>query len=244
MSKPINIRPLVFGSVVSLCVSVIVACVMHADFQARTYAQSALPQAQLAVFPADRTTVSFDIINERLMNLDGVAGVERISADQARTDVLAAHRGVQDILGPAENPFTAYFLVRPDVVSVRGMENLRNQIEGIDGVGEVRFDQNLSSAIERLSRLATLYRAALIAIGMTAAVALLIKLIMRWFDGKLPLRYFAVVTLAGIAAGAVGAAVAAMIFRHLGQDTLALMPPLWYVNVVCAALAATLLWEN
>lgn len=244
MTKPIHIRPLVFGSVVSLCVSVTVACVIHAAYQSQNYCQEAASQAVLAVFPAERAAVAPEVIKERLVNLDGVVGVERVSAEQARTNALAARRGIQDILGPDENPFSAYFLVRPNAVTVNGMENLRNQIESIDGVGDVRFDRALASALERLTRLAALYRAALAAVGFIAALALLIKLIMRWFQGKLPLRYFAAVILTGIAAGAVGAGVASMLFRHLGQDALALMPQVWYLDVISAGLAATLLWEN
>ena len=81
----------------------------------------------------------------------GVSNIRYVSPADALKSALKKNEKYKDIFIEHENPFTAYFLVKIENITLTKTEDLKDKILTIKGVDEVLYDGNMVSIIENLT---------------------------------------------------------------------------------------------
>src|SRR3989339_629951 len=79
--------------------------------QARVQRTLLLPRAQIAVFL--ERGANYDVVREKLDNIDGVSSMEYVPAEKAWEKALGEEPSLKEVLVTGDNPFPSYFILRP-----------------------------------------------------------------------------------------------------------------------------------
>src|SRR3989339_193278 len=167
----------IFCLLVSALISGACGLVFVPYYQARVQRALLLPRAQIAVF-AERNA-NYDVVREKLDNIDGVSSVEYVPADKAWEKALKEEPSLKDVLVTSENPFPAYFILHPRPATAETAAAIRESATAIEGISDVRYDAGLLDIAERLSTVAASYRYLLYIILAAAGLIIIAKITVR-----------------------------------------------------------------
>lgn len=122
--------------------------------QATSYLRSLDSLARIAVFPDKTPTVGLDVIKENLINREGVEDVRFISREKVLENALASDPALKEFVIPGDNPFTAYFILKPSFVDPQFAQTVVESIKKIPGVKQAVYDQSLFKNYAALSAFA------------------------------------------------------------------------------------------
>jgi cell division protein FtsX len=223
----------------------LLAMALNALYQAELYYARSAARIQLAVFVKNNSTVSLDVLKERLLNLDGVRDMSYFSPEKALEKALKETPAIKDVLVSGDNPFPAYFIIIPVSLYPRHVESLKDRISLMDGVDEVRYDANLVDITQKLRRSANFFSKASRALLAAAVLVILARLGWMIRSKKFNISKYAFTAVAGLLAGLAASALYYLIVgKFLPKAPFELMPLKYVFYLVPSGMLFTLIWDN
>ncbi len=149
-------------------------------------------------------TGNLEIIREKLVNMDGLAGFDFVGKDKIAQDADLISPTIKEILETGENPFTPYYVVKPRRTTLASYEAVVKELKGIKGAEDIRYDAELVEMTQNLARFLRIYRLSVKAAlaGCIGLMALFI--ILQNLSGKFSARKYGLYAALGLAAGLAG----------------------------------------
>jgi hypothetical protein len=218
--------------------------VFNAFYQARIYSRKLYFKNEIAVFVKRDGQLSVEVMLEKLRNTDGVRLVRYLAAEDVLRKAMSESPEMKDVLLPGENPFVEYFLVRPLTATRALAESLKERIENIDGVEEVRYDPQLIVAAEKLQDFMDLYYIGAALLFLSLLGVIMLKLAHRYIHKKLLWKAYAVNAATGLAAGITGTLIYVLIGYTFLRTDVAQFPLLYLITLAPTGIILCLALEN
>ncbi|MFH1368837.1 MAG: permease-like cell division protein FtsX [Elusimicrobiota bacterium] len=213
-------------------------------YQAKLQYIKTSSKIKLAVFLDASPDAPLDVIRERLVNLDGIAGLNYFAPEKALEKALKETPDIKEILIGADNPFPSYFLVTPKNKSPGAIEYLRESITAMDGIDEVRFDANLVNISAKINNFIEFYVKAIKLMLLFCVLLMLAKIGWAIYRGTADYRRYMFLGLSGIVTGFAASAVYYVLVTKILHSPLAAMPLKYVAFLIPCGILLSFIWDN
>ena len=149
-------------------------------------------------------TGNLEVIREKLVNMDGLASFDFVSKEKIAEDANQISPTIKEVLDAGENPFTPYYVVKPRRTTLASYEAVVQELKGIKGAEDIRYDSELVVMTHNLARFLRLYRLSVKA-ALAGCLALMVLLmITQYFTGGFKAKKYLLYGAFGILSGALG----------------------------------------
>lgn len=222
----------------------VLGLVLNAYYQAGVYKEELSRNATIGAFIAPESKVPVEVVKERLINLDGVAGVQFIPKEQVLERALSADPAIKEVMLTGENPFVPYFVLGPAKTGAGFMQALVEQVRKVEGIEDVRYDANLAAVTEQLARFRTLYRTAFQGVAAASLLIVICRLVVRLSAKKLDASRYLSLLVTGLASSIAGTFLYYLFGTQAAQSALVQMPDRYLAYLMLAGVALTFVCEN
>lgn len=218
---------------------------LNAYYQALTYYNSILPNNNMAVFIQRDTKVSWEVIGEKIMNLEGIKEAKFIPKEKIYEDAVSINSSLKDMISGSDNPFTPYFMVYPENVSMQSFEKLREQISAIEGIDDIKYDLNLVAVTDNLGRFVSRYFETLKIILVILGILFFMKIVVTITKNRNKHIFHEYLFSAGMAviASAAGVLFYYLFSNYLYHFAVLKMPDKYLLYLAAAGIIAVLNME-
>lgn len=147
----------VFRAVPVIIGTFIAVLIFNAIYQVQMSYKKAADAAEIAAFIRKSFETSADGMVKDIMAIQGVKETSFMDSGTIYQNILNGSSKLKDIMLNGENPFTPYFLIKPEVVSAGSAEAIKSKLMEIKGVEDVRYDTNLFTIAEKLKNVKICY---------------------------------------------------------------------------------------
>ena len=149
-------------------------------------------------------TGNLEVIREKLVNMDGLAGFDFVSKEKIAEDANLISPTIKEVLDAGENPFTPYYVVKPRRTTLASYEAVVKELKGIRGAEDVRYDSGLVEMTQNLARFLRIYRLSVKA-ALSGCIGLMsILIIIQNLSGKFAVGTYLKYGLMGLVSGLLG----------------------------------------
>jgi cell division protein FtsX len=149
-------------------------------------------------------TGNLEVIREKLVNMDGLAGFDLVGKDKIAQDANLISPTIKEVLDAGENPFTPYYVVKPRRTTLASYEAVVKELKSVKGADDVRYDAELVEMTQNLARFLRVYRLSVNA-ALAGCVGLMVFLIiMHSFSGRFSAGTYLLYAAIGFGAGLAG----------------------------------------
>ncbi|MHB9155427.1 MAG: cell division protein FtsX [Endomicrobiales bacterium] len=244
MTKQFTVNRVIAFFAASSISTFLLGPVIVSYYQVSAYRQALLPKSTIAVFVSGAGAVSSEVLKERLLNLEGAGEVTFVSREQALENAAGAHPAVTEILLSGDNPFSPYFIIHPRTVSASAVAALLDQVNGIEGVEDIRYDPNLVAVADKLLGFREFLRTAMGISLVAGAILWATRMFRRVFLRRFNAKNYALVLLSGAVGGAAGSLLFYCFSRSLFSASAMLMPERYFIYLGLTGIFMALVWEN
>lgn len=220
-----------------------IALGMNTLHQAKLQYKRTSARIQLAVFLDVNSTVSLDVVRERLVNLNGVKELEYFTPERALEKALKETPEIKDVLVGGDNPFPPYFLVTPKHKDPASVGYLKEAVSAMNGVEEVRFDIILVSIADKLNRFITFYVGAIKAILYICLLLALAKVGWAVYRRTADYKRYIFLALSGIITSVIASAFY-LLAVGIAHTPLAPMPFKYVAFLIPVGVLLSFIWDN
>lgn len=218
--------------------------ILNAYYQARAHFEFLSPRGRIAVFIGKKAQVSHQLIAEKILNIEGVAGAVYVSQDKALETALKDAPALKEVMVTGDNPFSPYFLVEPREATPGVAQWLKEQVAAVEGVVDIRYDANTFTILDSLRSLTRIYGTAIKALAAFGFIFAVFRYALNRMYRLIDYRHFLFLLLGGAAAGSLGAGAYYAMARFTVQATMARVPDHYAVYMALAGVLSVMAWEN
>ncbi|MCX5781640.1 MAG: permease-like cell division protein FtsX [Elusimicrobia bacterium] len=168
---------IMFRAVPVIIGTFVAALLFNAVYQMQFSYRKIARDAYLAVFIYKSYESSADEIKKELESIKNIKNISFNSSPSIYEKIVNGSSKIKDILLSGENPFSPYFIVKPELIGAGYVDELKNKIEKIKGVEEIRFDNSLFKTAEKIGNLKYIYLSTLVCAAIILFVSSIIKLV-------------------------------------------------------------------
>lgn len=218
--------------------------IINAVFQGEKYYRALYPQAQLAVFIQKNTAVSKEVIYEKIVNIERVSEVRYVSENEVFETAVNAAPEIKELMFYGQNPFSAYYLVMPETVSISLANDLKEKILGITGIDDVRFDKNTFAISENLKKFTDYYNLTVKIAGFFGILLVIVRFSYRKIKGNINYRYYLNLLLGAIGSSLAGAIIYYLFSYYIMSSSIVMLPAKYIVYFILGGIWIRFVWEN
>jgi cell division protein FtsX len=170
---------MIFRAVPVIIGTFVAALLFNAVYQMHFSYRKIVRDAYLSVFIYKSYELSSDDIKKELESIKNVKNVSFVSSTAIYEKIVNGSSKIKDILLSGENPFSPYFIVKPERISTSYAEELKNEIEKNKGVEEIRFDTSLFRTAEKIGNLKYIYLSTLACAAIILFISSIVRLILE-----------------------------------------------------------------
>ena len=135
----------------------IAALLFNAIYQVQIAGRKASDAAEIAAFVRKNCEASADEIKKEIMSVQGVREASLVDSSTIYQNVLNGSSKIKDIMLNGENPFSPYFLIKPELIAVGSADTIKDKVMKIKGIEDIRYDSNLFTIADKLKNVKICY---------------------------------------------------------------------------------------
>ncbi|MCX5778449.1 MAG: permease-like cell division protein FtsX [Elusimicrobia bacterium] len=215
-------------------VLVLVCLTLNLRYQAKQQARALLATATVAVFlnaDASAAAVMAPLSVDAL-----VAQTDFISKEAVLEKMAQAGSPLKEILATGENPFTPYFLVHLKAATAPGAKAVAEHALKIAGVQDVRYDEKIFLAADRLAALYRLSQAGLLLVFVVFSLVAAFRLFNITDHQKFDYALLGMTLLSGIVSVLLAGGAYMLLVRWCGAVPVGVLPLTYVLTLFPAGL--------
>ena len=231
------------GLLAIVFITLVLCLAANAYFQAEKYKQSIENTVSLAAFVKKNTTVSIDVLKEQLVNMENIKSVDFVNVEAALKTAIESTPAVNEILVGNENPFSSYFIVKADRISLEGFQKLKNSILAKEPFDSVEFDINALTIKDNLEVFTSFYKSILKIAFICIFAAALIRFFLKLIDDEMELLSSLYLAISGVIAAVCGLGFYSVAIHRLPVFDAVNFSNNYTVFILLGGMFMALLWE-
>ena len=182
----------------------IAALLFNAIYQVQVTYRKASEAAQIAAFVRNNYESSSDELKRSIMAVQGVSEASFVDSGTIYQNILNGSSKIKDIMLNGENPFSPYFLIRPETIALSSAEAVKANVLRIKGIEEIRYDSNLFSIAEKLKNVKICYFFVLVFAAGALLISAAVKIIYETTNFEGVIKDYLLAAVWGILFGLIG----------------------------------------